>query len=163
MSIVQQVSEHLRACDIRRAARRAVAEHLGISETQLGRELAAEGKPFNELMREEQLHRVYCNLDMDGEELAELCGYTDRNSFYRAVRNWTGMGWTEFKEAAMSAQDQLQARQSLSIQVNSLGKARRAKFMERYNKGEPDATVETVVQGIPGFLLKQAFGVAYGK
>lgn len=77
----------------------AVSERFGVSGRTLQRQLVAEGKSFKELLQSIQLEMTLLYLDMgiSLEEIANLVGYTELNSFQRAFKQWTGQTVSQYR------------------------------------------------------------------
>ena len=100
MSTADRVAEYLQTCDLRRAREPEVARALCMSGTTLRRRLKDEDTRFVDLLTAERLRRVRSMPDAGGKRLAEVCGYYELGSFYRAFKSWTGRGWLETKMQA---------------------------------------------------------------
>lgn len=70
-----------------------IARRVALSPRTLQRHLREEGVVFNDLLDEQRralCERYLQDRSLTGQEIASLLGYTERSSFYRAVRRWTG-------------------------------------------------------------------------
>lgn len=103
MRTADRVKTILADADLLRTNHRRVAETLHISSSTLVRRLQAEGITFQELVDAERMRRCEVALEVNpetrGHRLAELCGYTERNSFYRAFIRWYGESFSDYRRA----------------------------------------------------------------
>lgn len=70
-----------------------VAARLAMSRRSLQRHLEAEGRSFQQLLRETRLslaQHYLSKTELPTAEISFLLGFDEPNSFYRAFRNWTG-------------------------------------------------------------------------
>lgn len=77
-----------------------VAEHLGLHPRTLQRRLKDEGQVYGDIQTRCRYEHAVTQLkvgqvDIDG--LSETLGFTDRNSFTRAFKQWTGMAPRDFR------------------------------------------------------------------
>jgi AraC-like DNA-binding protein len=96
-----QVLHILLTSDLRRVRADEVAARLGISATTLRRRLSADHTHYQFLLDRARQYRCERRLRecwLPGKTLAEELGYGEPNSFYRAFRRWTGMGFQAYCE-----------------------------------------------------------------
>lgn len=93
----QRIVAHLAICDLRRARAEIVARELSMSDSTMRRHLASEGSSFQTLLDDERKRRVQSMHGCHGKRLADACGYTELNSFYRAFRRWYGRNFIEYR------------------------------------------------------------------
>ena len=77
-----------------------VAARLNISPSTLRRRLHMEGTSYQILLdrvRRYRCEQVLARRRMPGKSLAAALGFKRANSFYRAFRNWTGVGYGEYR------------------------------------------------------------------
>ncbi|TKD05167.1 AraC family transcriptional regulator [Polyangium fumosum] len=79
-----------------------IARRLALSPRTLQRRLKDEGVVFNDLLDEQR--RALCDRYLQDrslsiQEIAFLLGYTERSSFYRAFRRWTGRTPQELRKS----------------------------------------------------------------
>ncbi len=78
-----------------------VARTLGFGERTLRRRLDEEGSSYNEVLSElrmELANRYLEDLRLAIDEVAFLLGYSDRSTFIRAFRQWTGQTPAQFRK-----------------------------------------------------------------
>lgn len=83
-----------------------VAKRIGTSERTLRRRLDSEGTSYQRLLSElrtELAARYMQEEQLSIDEIALLLGFSDRSSFNRAFRQWTGKNPTEFRAAQRTA------------------------------------------------------------
>ena len=80
-----------------------IANRLGLSARTLQRKLAAEDTTFNEevLHMQKLMTFSYLDLSMSVDEIAYLVGYSEKSSFLRAFKKWTGKTLKQYKETAL--------------------------------------------------------------
>lgn len=96
-----QVLRILLRGDLSRLRADAVAETLGISGTTLRRRLRADHTSYQFLLDRARQYRCERRLReqwVPGKCLADELGYNEVNSFYRAFRRWTGLGFNDYKQ-----------------------------------------------------------------
>jgi len=84
----------------------AVARKLAMSRRTLQRHLEAEGLTYTRLLQEtrQSLARHYLEKTaLPAAEIAFLIGFSEPNSFYRAVRDWTGQSPERLRQQARSS------------------------------------------------------------
>ncbi len=87
--------------DLSRLRADSVAERLDISGTTLRRRLRADHTSYQFLLdraRQYRCERLLAERRLPGKCLAEALGYNEVNSFYRAFRRWTGLGFAEYRQ-----------------------------------------------------------------
>ena len=101
MTTTREVQRYLQSCDLSRATRPDAARSMGISQNAMAKRLRKEGASFSELLEHERRWRCVGGLSknrhMEGDQLARKCGYTHRESFYRAFRQWYGVTLTQWR------------------------------------------------------------------
>ena len=97
MTMTNQIVEHLKTCDMRRARLPLVADTLGVPETTLRRRLAIEGNRFSDLVKAERMRRVQEMPDAGCDHLSVICGYADKQGFSRAFRALFGQNYRDFR------------------------------------------------------------------
>ena len=83
-----------------------VARILCMSPSTLRRHLKAEHTSYQKLLDRVRLYRlekVLARRWLPGKCVADVLGYTQTNSFYRAFGKWTGMTYTEYKKQRQRA------------------------------------------------------------
>ena len=91
-----------------------VAEHLGLHPRTLQRRLKDEGQVYGDIQTRSRYEHAVTQLkvgQVDIDTLSETLGFTDRNSFTRAFKQWTGMAPRDFRRlhrCTASPQDTLQ-------------------------------------------------------
>lgn len=83
-----------------------VAKRIGTSERTLRRRLDGEGTSYQRLLSElrtELAGRYMQEEQISIDEIALLLGFSDRSSFNRAFRQWTGQNPTEYRASQRSA------------------------------------------------------------
>lgn len=99
-----RVLEILLAGDLSRLRAESVAESLGISCTTLRRRLRNDHTSYQFLLDRARQYRCESRLRerwLPGKCFADELGYLEVNSFYRAFRRWTGVSYSEYKEARL--------------------------------------------------------------
>ncbi|MGT2636223.1 helix-turn-helix domain-containing protein [Streptococcus ratti] len=78
-----------------------IADRLGINARTLQRKLAAENTSFKEevLHMQKSMALSYLDLSMSVDEIAYLVGYSEKSSFLRAFKKWTGKTLKQYKAA----------------------------------------------------------------
>ncbi len=79
---------------------RNVAEHLGLHPRTLQRRLKDEGQVYGDIQTRSRYEHAVTQLkvgQVDIDTLSETLGFTDRNSFTRAFKQWTGMAPRDFR------------------------------------------------------------------
>lgn len=97
-----RVLEILLEGDLARLRADSVAECLGISCTTLRRRLRNDQTNYQFLLDRARQYRCEARLRerwLPGKCLADELGYLEVNSFYRAFRRWTGLSYSEYKQA----------------------------------------------------------------
>ena len=77
-----------------------VAEHLGLHPRTLQRRLKDEGQVYGDIQTRCRYEHAVTQLKVgqgDIDSLSETLGFTDRNSFTRAFKQWTGMAPRDFR------------------------------------------------------------------
>ena len=77
-----------------------VAEHLGLHPRTLQRRLQDEGQVYGDIQTRSRYEHAVTQLkvgQVDIDTLSETLGFTDRNSFTRAFKQWTGMAPRDFR------------------------------------------------------------------
>jgi AraC-like DNA-binding protein len=77
-----------------------VAEHLGLHPRTLQRRLKDEGQVYGDIQARCRYEHAVTQLkvgQVDIDTLSETLGFTDRNSFTRAFKQWTGMAPRDFR------------------------------------------------------------------
>ncbi|HET6789515.1 MAG TPA: helix-turn-helix domain-containing protein, partial [Aquabacterium sp.] len=78
-----------------------LAERLNVHPRTLQRRLREEGEPFGDIQARCRYERAITALKAgpttDIEALSEQLGFSDRHSFTRAFRRWTGLAPSEFR------------------------------------------------------------------
>lgn len=77
-----------------------VAEHLGLHPRTLQRRLKDEGQVYGDIQTRSRYEHAVTQLkvgQVDIDTLSETLGFTDRNSFTRAFKQWTGMAPRDFR------------------------------------------------------------------
>jgi AraC-like DNA-binding protein len=78
-----------------------VGRELGVASRTLQRRIAERGRTYQQLLEEarrELSHRYLLDTSLELNETAFLLGYTDPNSFFRAVRQWEGTSPGEWRK-----------------------------------------------------------------
>ena len=86
--------------DLRRCNVTEVARSMGISSSTLRRRLQDDQTSFSFLSDRARQYRCEQLLKtqwLPGKCLADLLGYAEPNSFYRAFKRWTGIAFREYK------------------------------------------------------------------
>ncbi|HBX74466.1 AraC family transcriptional regulator [Haliea sp.] len=81
-------------------SRAETAQSMAMTERTLARRLAEENTTFYEILkhvREKQAYAYLKHTEMNIEEIAYLLGFSDRGTFSRAFKNWTGRRPTEWR------------------------------------------------------------------
>lgn len=81
-------------------SRSETAQSLAMTERTLARRLTEENTTFYEILknlREEQSYAYLKHTEMNIEEIAYLLGFSDRGTFSRAFKSWTGKRPTEWR------------------------------------------------------------------
>ncbi|MFT3768091.1 MAG: AraC family transcriptional regulator [Minicystis sp.] len=82
-----------------------IARRVALSPRTLQRRLKEEGVVFNDLLdeqRREMCERYLQDRSLSIQEIAFLLGYTERSSFYRAFRRWTGGTPQELRKGGLA-------------------------------------------------------------
>ena len=86
--------------DLARIRADGVAEKLGMSGTTMRRRLKADHTTYQFLLdrtRQYRCEQLIRETWMPGKCVAHNLGYLEVNSFYRAFRRWTGLGYSQYK------------------------------------------------------------------
>ncbi|MBE9537746.1 MAG: helix-turn-helix transcriptional regulator [Proteobacteria bacterium] len=86
--------------DLSRLRADTVAQSLGISGTTMRRRLKADHTTYQFLLdrtRQYRCERIIRQTWMPGKCMADKLGYLEVNSFYRAFKRWTGLGYSQYK------------------------------------------------------------------
>ena len=77
-----------------------IANRLGVSTRTLQRNLSAENTTFKQELQAVQKAMAfsYFKMNLPTEEISDLIGYSDVNTFSRAFKKWTGITITEYKK-----------------------------------------------------------------
>jgi AraC-like DNA-binding protein len=100
-SVVERVQQWLLTTPAGGAGLGEAAQHLGVSERTLRRQLAALGTSFVELVQNTQrLHaeRLLAERRLSIKQVADQLGFSSVSTFHRAFRRWTGhtpAGWQD--------------------------------------------------------------------
>lgn len=81
-------------------SRADTAHSMAMTERTLARRLTEENTTFYEILkqlREEQAYSYLKHTELNIEEIAYLLGFSDRGTFSRAFKNWTGKRPTEWR------------------------------------------------------------------
>jgi|TARA_R110001583_G_C5670369_1_gene410843 AraC-like DNA-binding protein len=81
-------------------SRAETAQSMAMTERTLARRLTDENTTFYEILRqlrEEQAYSYLKHTEMNIEEIAYLLGFSDRGTFSRAFKSWTGKRPTEWR------------------------------------------------------------------
>lgn len=99
-----RVEAHLRTCDLRRTREETVAQALGISPTTMRRRLRSNGTSYQKLLnaelRRRALELLERNPHADTWKLADVLGYSERNTAARTFTRLFGMGIREWRARA---------------------------------------------------------------
>ncbi|WJS05716.1 helix-turn-helix domain-containing protein [Roseibium aggregatum] len=90
-----------------------VSEHLNLSARKLQRLLKAEGTSFRAILDEQRRLLATRYLEIEQRpvaEVAELLGYQNQNSFYRAFKSWTGTTTKTLRQVTEPSSKYTQAR-----------------------------------------------------
>ena len=102
MTTTREVQTYLQSCDLSTTRMSTVSKHLSLSCRALQLRLSGEGTTFTQLFDAERKWRCEGGLSrnkcMEASRLAKLCGYTQRESFYRAFKNWHGESLRQWRE-----------------------------------------------------------------
>lgn len=101
LSLAQQVTRYLYQALDSDPTITACARRLSLSPRTLQARLRREGTSFSEILEGKRLERARQMLargDTPIAEIADMLGYTERTSFDRAFRRWTGLSPRQFME-----------------------------------------------------------------
>lgn len=94
---------YLRTTDPGRARQGDCAAQLGLNVTALYRLLSYECQTYKALADADKKRRameaIESNPDITAWEIAEICGYSCGQDATRALRRWTGMTLTDYKQS----------------------------------------------------------------
>ena len=101
MKTTERAKAYMATCDARRLQLALVAEALNISHRTLARRLKQDGTRFSDMVDAERARRcedaLKSNREARGKRLADVCGYDQQNSFFRAFSRWHGVNFLEYK------------------------------------------------------------------
>jgi AraC-like DNA-binding protein len=107
MTTTEQVQQYLATADMHEARDWSVAKALGTSLTTMRRRLRREGTNFCALREAEKRRRCMELLAKDpragGNEIADSCGFSEKNAATRAFRQWFGCALRDYKTALRGA------------------------------------------------------------
>lgn len=89
-------------------SRADTAQNMCMTERTLARRLSDENTTFYEILkqvREGQAYGYLKHTDMNIEEIAYLLGFSDRGTFSRAFKSWTGKRPTEWRSEQLRSKD----------------------------------------------------------
>ncbi len=79
----------------------SLAEHMGMSPSELGAELKGAGTNYQQLLadvRRELAEEYIERADLSVNEIAYMLGFSDCSNFARSFRRWMGTSPTDYRE-----------------------------------------------------------------